>query len=75
MRSVYATEAGFWVLPDMRMGLGYNFTAAKNLPARPFRRVAGFTLPSFQSCRTCSNLFGTAKAGLAATENPVRKKG
>ncbi|MFS8086751.1 MAG: hypothetical protein ACMG6H_14045, partial [Acidobacteriota bacterium] len=28
-RSVYATEAGFWALPDMRLGAGYNFTSAK----------------------------------------------
>jgi len=27
MRSTYATEIGFWVVPDLRLGGGYNFTA------------------------------------------------
>jgi len=65
MRSVYATEAGFWVLPDMRMGLGYNFTAAKEPAGQnlPTRRGFYFTVSSKLS--NLFDLFGTAKAGLA----------
>jgi uncharacterized repeat protein (TIGR01451 family) len=66
MRSVYATEAGFWVLPDMRLGMGYNFTSAKE-PAGsqvlPTRRGFYFTISSKLS--NLFDLFGTAKAGLA----------
>jgi hypothetical protein len=65
MRSVYATEAGFWVLPDMRLGIGYNLTAAKE-PAGgvlPTRRGFYFTISSKLS--NLFDLFGTSKAGLA----------
>lgn len=69
-RSVYATEAGFWVLPDMRLGVGYNFTAAKE-PAGsqilPTRRGFYFTISSKLS--NLFDLFGTAKAGLADSGN------
>jgi hypothetical protein len=66
MRSVYATEAGFWAIPDMRLGLGYNFTEAKE-PAGsllPTRRGFYFTISSKLS--NLFDLFGTAKAGLAS---------
>jgi hypothetical protein len=65
-RSVYATEAGFWVLPDLRVGGGYNFTAARE-PAGthnlPTRRGFYFTISSKLS--NLFDLFGTSKAGLA----------
>ena len=65
-RSVYATEAGFWVLPDLRLGAGYNFTSAKE-PAGstpiPTRRGFYFTISSKLS--NLFDLFGTSKAGLA----------
>ncbi len=67
-RSTYATEAGFWVLPDMRLAVGYNFTAAKE-PAGsqllPTRRGFYFTISSKLS--NLFDLFGTSKAGLAAS--------
>jgi hypothetical protein len=68
MRSVYATEAGFWVLPDMRLGLGYNFTAAQEPAGQtlPTRRGFYFTVTSKLS--NLFDLFGTAKAGLAETK-------
>jgi uncharacterized repeat protein (TIGR01451 family) len=65
MRSVYATEGGFWVLPDMRIGVGYNFNAAKEPAgqALPTRRGFYFTVSSKLS--NLFDLFGTSKAGLA----------
>lgn len=67
-RSTYATEVGFWALPDMRLGVGYNFTAAKE-PAGsqllPTRRGFYFTISSKLS--NLFDLFGTSKAGLAAS--------
>ena len=67
MRSIYATEAGFWVLPDLRLGAGYNFTAAREPAAQalPTRRGFYFTISSKLS--NLFDLFGTAKAGLAST--------
>ncbi len=72
MRSTYATEAGFWALPDLRLGVGYNFTAARE-PAGasilPTRRGFYFTISSKLS--NLFDLFGTSKAGLAnSTDNP-----
>lgn len=70
MRTVYATEAGFWVLPDMRLGVGYNFTAAKE-PAGaqilPTRRGFYFTISSKLS--NLFDLFGTSKEGLASASH------
>jgi hypothetical protein len=67
-RSTYATEAGFWVLPDVRLGVGYNFTAAKE-PAGaqvlPTRRGFYFTISSKLS--NLFDLFGTSKNGLASS--------
>ncbi len=76
-RTTYATEAGFWALPDVRLAVGYNFTAAKE-PAGaqvlPTRRGFYFTITSKLS--NLFNLFGTSKAGLQlpnATDQHVNK--
>jgi uncharacterized repeat protein (TIGR01451 family) len=70
MRSTYATEVGFWALPDMRLGVGYNFTAAKE-PAGsqllPTRRGFYFTISSKLS--NLFDLFGTSKAGLQTDDS------
>ena len=73
-RHTYATELGFWLLPDMRLAAGYNFTSAKE-PAGalilPSRRGFYFTISSKLS--NLFDLFGTSKAGLAnSTDNPSR---
>jgi len=69
-RSTYATELGFWALPDMRLGVGYNLTAAKE-PAGsqflPTRRGFYFTISSKLS--NLFDLFGTSKAGLAESRD------
>jgi uncharacterized repeat protein (TIGR01451 family) len=75
-RSVYATEAGFWVLPEMRLGAGYNFTSAKEpvgsqLP--PTRRGFYFTISSKLS--NLFDLFGTSKAGLQSPESTSPQEG
>jgi hypothetical protein len=78
-RSVYATEAGFWVLPDLRLGGGYNFTAAKE-PAEarglPTRRGFYFTISSKLS--NLFDLFGTSRSGLAGSVDagtPLKNEG
>jgi uncharacterized repeat protein (TIGR01451 family) len=62
-RMTHAAEVGYWVLPDLRVGVGYNFTAAKE-PAGanglPSRRGYYFTVTSKIS--RLFDLFGTSKA-------------
>jgi uncharacterized repeat protein (TIGR01451 family) len=69
-RSVFGTELGFWVLPDLRVGAGYNFTRAGE-PAGvrsglPARRGFYFTVSSKLS--NLFDLFGTSRQGLAEKE-------
>jgi uncharacterized repeat protein (TIGR01451 family) len=74
-RTTYATEFGYWVLPDLRLGGGYNFTAAREpVPGdvMPTRRGFYFTITS-----KLSNLFdllGTSKAGLASDASQASPK-
>ncbi len=69
-RSVYASELGFWALPDLRLGVGYNFNIAVE-PAgsrlMPTRRGFYFTISSKLS--NLFDLFGTSKEGLATSSN------
>ena len=65
-RTTYATELGFWVLPDLRVAGGYNFTGAQE-PAGsnvlPRRRGFYFTISTKLS--HLFDLFGTSTEGLA----------
>jgi hypothetical protein len=74
-RSTYASELGFWVLPELRLGGGYNFTNAKE-PAGshvlPARRGFYFTISSKLS--NLFDLFGTSKAGLADSADKTEDK-
>jgi uncharacterized repeat protein (TIGR01451 family) len=73
--NVYATELGFWALPDLRLGVGYNFTGAQE-PAGsnpiPTRRGMYFTITSKLS--NLFDLFGTSKEGLASTTSTLEQK-
>jgi uncharacterized repeat protein (TIGR01451 family) len=65
-RSVYGTELGFWALPDLRLGVGYNFTLAgepTGVSLTPGRRGFYFTISSKLS--NLFDLFGTSRSGLA----------
>jgi len=64
-RSVFGTELGFWAIPDLRLGLGYNFTVAgepAGVPGLPTRRGFYFTISSKLS--NLFDLFGTSREGL-----------
>lgn len=64
-RSAYGTEIGLWVLPDLRVGLGYNFSITGEpigMPGLPTRRGVYFTLSSKLS--NLFDLFGTSNSGL-----------
>jgi len=69
-RTSTGAELGFWVLPDLRLGAGYNFAVSRepfgsNLI--PQRRGFYFTITSKLS--RLFDLFGTSKAGLAPDAN------
>ena len=68
MRTVYATEAGFWVLPDVRLGVGYNFTSAKEPAGESLPTRRGFYFAISSKLSNLFDLFGTSKAGLTATK-------
>lgn len=64
-RSVYGTELGYWVMPDLRFGLGYNFTGAGEPGldhTMPRKQGLYFTISSKLS--SLFDLFGTSKVGL-----------
>ncbi|HKP36538.1 MAG TPA: hypothetical protein VJT71_06740, partial [Pyrinomonadaceae bacterium] len=65
MRSIYASEAGFWAIPDLRLGVGYNFTGSMEPPGSQFsptRRGFYFTITSKLS--NLFDLFGKNNHGL-----------
>lgn len=73
-RSTYATELGYWLLPDLRLAGGYNFTAAKEPKGSallPGRRGFYFTISSKLS--NLFDLFGTSKAGLDTAKDKPRE--
>jgi uncharacterized repeat protein (TIGR01451 family) len=74
-RSSYGTELGFWVLPDLRVGVGYNFTRAGEpggVVIIPTRRGFYFTISSKLS--NLFDLFGTSQNGLAGAGKDVPEK-
>jgi uncharacterized repeat protein (TIGR01451 family) len=65
-RTSVGTELGYWIFPDIRLGIGYNFTAADEpagslMPAQP--RGWYFTVSTKLS--SLFDLFGTSADGLA----------
>ena len=67
-RTSYGTELGMWILPDMRVGVGYNFAFAGEPAGAPQigpRRGFYFTISSKLS--NLFNLFGTEQNGFVGT--------
>lgn len=70
-RTSYGAEMGFWPMPDLRFGLGYNFTSAAEpngvmmFGNRSYRRGFYFTISTKLS--SLFDLFGTSPQGLALT--------
>jgi uncharacterized repeat protein (TIGR01451 family) len=79
-RTVYGTEIGLWALPDLRLGLGYNFTKAGEPDlGRGIPTKAGFYFTISSKLSNLFDLFGTSRAGLASssdkTDIPADKGG
>jgi hypothetical protein len=69
-RIIYGTELGFWVMPDLRLGLGYNFNSA-NEPAgvSPIPTRRGFYFAISSKLSSLFDLFGTSRNGLATPDD------
>jgi uncharacterized repeat protein (TIGR01451 family) len=75
-RTSTGAELGFWLLPDLRLGAGYNFAVSRESFGSnliPQRRGFYFTVTSKLS--RLFDLFGTAKAGLDSAEDNTKGKG
>jgi hypothetical protein len=69
-RTVYGTEIGLWAMPDLRLGLGYNFTAAGEPGLdRLMPRKQGFYFTISSKLSSLFDLFGTSRAGLASSDD------
>ena len=69
-RSVYGTEIGLWAMPDLRLGLGYNFTKAGEPDLdRAIPTKAGFYFTISSKLSSLFDLFGTSRAGLASSSD------
>lgn len=66
-RWTIGNEAGFWLIPDLRLALGYSFKTDEEIQANflnnPVRRGAYFVLSTKLS--NLFDLFGTPRTGLA----------
>jgi uncharacterized repeat protein (TIGR01451 family) len=77
-RTVYGTEIGLWPMPDLRLGVGYNFTAAGEPGLdRAMPRKQGFYFTVSSKLANLFDLFGTSRQGLVSTsteEQPQPRK-
>jgi len=68
-RTSLGTELGYWLMPDLRVGVGYNFTGVRepvgNLAAGPSKSGFYFTISSKLS--NLFNLFGNSNTSLTTT--------
>jgi uncharacterized repeat protein (TIGR01451 family) len=69
-RSVYGTELGFWAIPDLRAGVGYNFTGSKEPGLDSFMpHKQGFYFTISSKLSSLFDLFGTSRNGLAGSND------
>lgn len=71
--TAYAAELGYWVMPDLRVGLGYNFTNATNSVKNTdlFNARRGFYLVLSSKMWNLFNLFGT-QSNAATNANEMK---
>src|SRR6185295_8550796 len=74
-RMTHAAELGYWVLPDLRLGVGYNFTAAKEpLGASGLATRRGYYFTVTTKLSRLFNLIGTSKAADQTSPAPEVKQ-
>ncbi len=74
-RESLGAEVGYWLLPDLRLGGGYNFTSLSG-SATPsadnfFGARRGFYFTISSKLSNLFNLFGTSRTGLDGTSTPA----
>jgi uncharacterized repeat protein (TIGR01451 family) len=67
-RTSTGVELGYWMLADIRFGVGYNFTTATEPDGILLVRPRGFYFTISTKLSNLFDLFGTAAAGLAPSE-------
>ena len=76
-RTSLGTELGYWLLPDLRVGVGYNLSSVRepvgNLAAGPGKSGFYFTISSKLS--NLFNLFGNSNTSLTTTGNGPAPQG
>lgn len=80
-RRSFGAEVGYWILPDLRFGFGYNFTSATEPAGSPVvSQPRGFYFTISTKLSSLFDLFGTSPQGLAPVDEtqdekkPVEKK-
>lgn len=74
-RSVYGTEIGLWAMPDLRLGLGYNFTrAGEPSGSRGTVPQRGFYFTITSKLSNLFNLFGTSRERLSSGDTHEKNK-
>ncbi len=77
-RSV-GTEVGYWVIPDLRIGVGYNFTQSGRQGQQPIpsggNSKKGFYVTITTKLSNLFDLFGTSKKGLVEQRDELLPEG
>ncbi len=76
-RTSLGTELGFWVLPDLRVGGGYNWTGAGEPHGSLVAGRRGFYFTISSKLSNLFDLFGTSRAGLQPSDDntaPVKSE-
>jgi uncharacterized repeat protein (TIGR01451 family) len=70
-RASLGAELGYWLMSDLRFGLGYNFTGVRepSLNVGGARRKGGFYFTVTSKLSNLFDLFGTSKQGLTGETN------
>jgi uncharacterized repeat protein (TIGR01451 family) len=74
-RASFGAEMGFWVLPDLRLGGGYNWTGAIEPGANPLSAARrGFYFSISSKLSNLFDLFGTSRDAAATTDDDAQAK-
>ena len=80
-RRSFGAEVGYWILPDLRFGFGYNFTsAAEPAGSAAVAQPRGFYFTISTKLSSLFDLFGTSRQGLTPADEtqddkkPAEKK-
>ncbi|MFN2480155.1 MAG: hypothetical protein ABR554_01550 [Pyrinomonadaceae bacterium] len=72
-RRSFGAEFGYWILPDLRFGFGYNFTSATEPAGSPVvSQPRGFYFTISTKLSSLFDLFGTSPQGLAPADETDR---